>query len=369
MKIVVVCESNTESSLGQIYSKAFKKFGHEICEFYDIVDMEKESILFKFPVVKRINNWRLQGKNYWGILQKGIVSIFKRFMVNAEKASNDKLIKLCNEFNPDILVVFKGKTIQKGTLLRIKEKIDCILIHFNGDNHNNPYSTSKNMLDSLALYDVVFTWSHALFEPLYKLGAKRVESLPFAFDETIHGLEDEDVSSDNIPDFAHDVVFVGTWDREREKTLSILADLDLGIWGPRWKRVSWKSPLYRCIKGGEVDAKTMGKIYRASKVCLNIMRPQNQESHNMKSFEIPALGGFMLTNRTADHLSIFEEGKEIACFDNVDELRSQILRYVKEDSIRKEMAKNAQKKVRACGHSYTDRAARMIDIATNKGEK
>lgn len=363
MKILITCESYKENSNGRLYANAFRRLGHEVCEFYDIVEMEKQSILFELPIVKRINSWRLQEKNYWGIIQSGVVNSFKRFMVKAEKVSNDKLINLCEGFKPDIIAVFKGKTIQKNTLLKIKEKIGCVLVHYSGDDHRNLYSTSRNMLESLPLYDIVFTYSHAYFKPLYKLQAKRVEYLPCAFDEAIHSFEDS--FPDNVLGFAHDVVFIGTWDKEREKTLSLLADLDLGIWGPRWNRVSRRSALYRCVKGGEVDAKRMGKIYRASKVCLNIMRPQNQESHNMKSFEIPALGGFMLTNRTTEHLNIFEEGKEIACFDNVDELRSQVFKYIKENSIRKEMAKNAQKKVRAY-HSYTKRAARILDIVSSE---
>ena len=77
---MVTCESYKENSNGRIYANAFRRLGHEVCEFYDIVEMEKQSILFKFPIFKRVNSWRLQEKNYWGILQKGIVSIFKIFM-------------------------------------------------------------------------------------------------------------------------------------------------------------------------------------------------------------------------------------------------------------------------------------------------
>lgn len=359
MKILVISGTNKESSIGKMYSRALKKLEYDVYEFFDIDEMEKHSIIFELPFFKNINYWRMQEKHYCKNLQAIVVNLFQRLMIEAETKSNKNLIKLCREINPDMLIVFKGKSIRKDTLLAIKESTGCILLQYNDDDYNNLFSTSKNMLDSLPVYDIVFSWAYDLFEPLYKLGAKRVEYLPFGFDESLHIIQN--ISSSDKLQFEHDVVFVGTWDKEREKWLSTLADLELGIWGPRWNRVSSRSPLRKCIKSGEVNTKIMGKIYRASKICLNIVRPQNAKSHNMKSFEIPALGGFMLANRTPEHLNIFKEGKEIACFDSIDELRSQVLRYISEDSKRKEMAKAAQKKVRNY-HSYTNRAITIIDL-------
>lgn len=359
MRIVVICAHNKEYSLGVVYSRNFKMLGHEVCEFYDVPEMEKESILFKLPIFKRINGWRLSEEHTWGIWQKAVINIFRKFMEKAEIKANKKLIEVCNKFKPEILFVIKGKAILKSTLVTVKDKTNCILTHFNADDHFNLYSTSRNMLNSLPVYDIVFTWSHALFESLYKAGGRKVEFLPFGYDEVLHNYEG---SPDDINHFGHDIVFVGDWDKKRENMLSVLADLDLGIWGPRWNRASRKSPSYKCIIGTrEVDAKMTAKIYRASKICLNLMRPQNHTSHNMRSFEIPALGGFMLTDRTDEHLSIFEEGNEIACFEGVGELRDQVIKYLSANTVRKEMTIRAREKVRI-NHSYTERAKTIIDI-------
>ena len=93
------------------------------------------------------------------------------------------------------------------------------------------------------------------------------------------------------------------------------------------------------------------------------MRPQNYatQSHNMKSFEIPGLGGFMLANRTEDHQHFFQEGEEIACFGNINELRDQIVRYKSCEKKRKEMAKRAQSKVIEY-HTYTKRAEQVLSL-------
>ena len=137
--------------------------------------------------------------------------------------------------------------------------------------------------------------------------------------------------------YGSDIVFIGTWDKEREKALENVSDLDVGIWGPYWDRISRKSALAAKIRGGFVDVNTMVKIYRSSKIVLNLMRQQNYAAHNMKTFEIPAMGGFMLAPRTKDHIDFFSGGKEIALYDNFEEMREKAIYYIAHDKERNDM--------------------------------
>jgi len=89
------------------------------------------------------------------------------------------------------------------------------------------------------------------------------------------------------------------------------------------------------------------------------MRPQNQGSHNMKSFEIPAMGGFMIANRSREHLELFKEDSEIACYENSEELRTLVIKYIRDNRKRIAMAKKAHIKVRE-KHSYLERAKLLI---------
>ena len=103
----------------------------------------------------------------------------------------------------------------------------------------------------------------------------------------------------------------------------------------------------------------MKKIYRSSKVVLNLMRLQNHSSHNMKTFEIPAMGGFMLAPRTIEHMEIFERGKEIAFYDNLEEMRRKAIYYVENDKEREDMLRLAHQKV-ISNHTYIDRMRQII---------
>jgi spore maturation protein CgeB len=358
MKILIIDGTKKESSLGRIYSGVFRNLGYNVCEFYDLDEMHKQSPFFNYQIFRNINWWRLQIKNRLPILQRSIVGLFKKNMEKMEDMSNKNMLNICMEFNPDILFVVAGRTIRKDTLIEIKQKVNCLCLTYNGDSYENLYSTSVNMIESLQVYDIVFTWSHGLVESVYKLGAKRVEYLPFAFDEIIHQLVK--ISSDDILKYGHEIVFIGTWDKEREKWLSSLIDFDLGIWGPGWNKVAVNSKLKKhIVKSDKISADEMSKIYQTSKICLNIMRSQNSESHNMKSFEIPALGGFMMTNRSHEHLKFFREGHEIACFEDVAELKSQVLKYLANDEIRSKMLLRARVNVKK-KHTYKDRVKEML---------
>ena len=46
--------------------------------------------------------------------------------------------------------------------------------------------------------------------------------------------------------------------------------------------------------------KKFAKVICESHASLNIFRKQNELSHNMKTFEIPAMGGLMITKRSKE---------------------------------------------------------------------
>ena len=66
------------------------------------------------------------------------------------------------------------------------------------------------------------------------------------------------------------------------------------------------------------------KTLRKYRVQLNLMRPHNPDTHNMRSFEVPGVGGIQLAPDTDDHKTYFEPGKEIFLYKNLEECTSQI---------------------------------------------
>ena len=79
----------------------------------------------------------------------------------------------------------------------------------------------------------------------------------------------------------------------------------------------------RAVYGGE-----LARVFGASKVSLSFLRRANRDLHTSRTFEIPACGGFQLSERTEEVLNFFEEGKEIECFSSLDELKDKITYYL-----------------------------------------
>lgn len=357
MRILLYKDNPWQHTLSSPWIKALETLGHDVRVFSQMHEMYAGLGLFNHPVMQRMCFWRLREKSPWGILKSLPVKALAPLLGRAQDRMNQAFERAVNEYSPELIIVLKGLGIYPETLKRLRSNSGRIIVNFNGDDPHNLYSSNRNVLEAIPLYDCVFIWSKILVRLLLEDGARRAEQLPFGCNPDLS--EEVAVTQDDSARYGSEIVFVGTWDREREKSLAGLSDLDLGIWGPYWNRASRKSGLARCVRGGAVDLTVMEKIYRSSKVVINLMRPQNHLSHNMKTFEIPAMGGFMLAPRTMEHMEIFEEGKEVAFYDSMEELRENAIYFSKHDEERTAMARRARQKVLS-NHTYTDRMRQLI---------
>jgi spore maturation protein CgeB len=107
----------------------------------------------------------------------------------------------------------------------------------------------------------------------------------------------------------------------------------------------------------------LAKAIAGAKIALNFIRtrdPQVKDTHNMRTFEIPACGGFMLTTRTKEQAEFFEEDKEYVAFDDPAELRAKVERYLPDESSRRTIA--AAARARVLRYSYERRAEQILSL-------
>ena len=111
------------------------------------------------------------------------------------------------------------------------------------------------------------------------------------------------------------------------------------------------------------------KVCNSAKIILNIIRKQNFEypgrnisSHNMRTFEVPACGGFLLSARTDEAKGFFEEDREAVYFSTPEELKQKIDFYLKNEELRKEIAEAGYKRLSNSSYSYIDRAKKIIEV-------
>ena len=92
--------------------------------------------------------------------------------------------------------------------------------------------------------------------------------------------------------------------------------VDLDIYGTGWDLYdfSQKTRLHPPAYESELYA-----TLRKYRVQLNLMRPHNRDSHNMRSFDIVGSGSIGLMPTTRDHRDYFDEGTSVFLFNSVSE--------------------------------------------------
>jgi spore maturation protein CgeB len=82
----------------------------------------------------------------------------------------------------------------------------------------------------------------------------------------------------------------------------------------------------------------------------------------MRSFEIPALGSFLLAERTPEHAALFREGEEAEFFSSVEECASKIRIYLADKPRRAAVARAGQRRCLE-NYSMTEAISRALDQA------
>jgi spore maturation protein CgeB len=99
------------------------------------------------------------------------------------------------------------------------------------------------------------------------------------------------------------------------------------------------------------------------------LRKVNRDRHTSRSLEIPACQGFMLAERTDEHLQLFTEGKEAEFFDSREELLKKVKYYLNHEPERQSIAKAGRERCLKSGYSHHDRLKVMLEERVERARK
>ena len=325
--------------LGASYQRAFASLGHEV-----ILLDERARPAYLAPWLR--NRWlhRLTIKSL-------------RLRAAGAVRWNERLLELVRQSRPDLVLILKGDFLMPQTLRQVHDGGAPVFI-FHPDNPFPPsYAHRPESVACMAACDVYLTFARTFVPDLRRAGAPRVEYLPFGWDGAVFPYDPADDHGT-----AHDVVFVGGWDRLRERMLTPVAKrFDLKIWGPGYwnTRTVPGSPLRRCWQGQGVYGPDAAAIMRRAKISLNVVRAEDADGANMRAFETPGCGGFGLSTRLPTAVEIFPEAEAGAYFGSVDELLAEIDRYLAAGDRRETVRRRAHEIV-AREHTYVHRAQAIV---------
>jgi spore maturation protein CgeB len=259
----------------------------------------------------------------------------------------------------DLVLVIKGHRLSAAAVDRIRESTGAAVVNFYPD---DPFSEERsNRLaygpNVLAAYDACFTFARHLIPRYERAGARQVHYLPFARDPGLHAPP----ASAAAPVF--DVVFVGNLDADRVRFLDALApDYRVAVFGERTAAaVPRGSALARATFAPAAYGNDLARALACGAISLNVMRPQNSRSHNMRSFESLACGAFTVSQRTPELSQLFVEGEHMIGFSDIDELRAAVARWLPD--ARGRSAVGAAGFARVRDDTYARRACVMLEAS------
>jgi spore maturation protein CgeB len=286
--------------------------------------------------------------------------IIKAYLIK----ENNEFLSIVSKEMPDLLYVVKGDNFFPATLERIKKVLSCSVVGYAWDEpfytHNDIQDDFRrtNLKNGAHFYDHFFVFDPFYIDEIKKQEVKNVYYLPLATNPDRY--KDISVSEQDKCDYGYDICFIGVPFDNRVELFESLHGYNLGVFGDGWTK-------YFMLNGkttpsyykGKASGETVNKIYLSSKIVLNIHHPHSIEGLNTRTFDIPACGAFEMVDYKKNVEMHFEVDKEIVTFKNINELKSKIDYYLKNDDLRKTISKRGKQRV-LNEHTWVHRANDIV---------
>jgi spore maturation protein CgeB len=339
-----------EGQTSQMRMRALQRLGHEV------VGVETAAPWLRASWLTRQTQRRLS--------RGSIIDGINRAVLDAAAA-----------FRPELVWGEKQEYLRPETLETLGAA-GAVRVHFTPD----PYFVldwrrTPVMDRSIGSYDAL-VYCKAYERADYEALGKPLIYMPLGYcDETHRPLPSDD------PRWACAVGFLGGWEPRREAMLRAVGGAvdDLKIWGGYWDflrdgrwslrrqiilsrlaggddfRIARDARLARAWQGGEVYGDDYARALTAARIGVGFLRKTWPDQHTTRTFEIPACGSLLLADRTEEHQSFFEEGREAEFFSSEAELVDKARFYAANEAARATVAAAGRARCESGGYSYVER--------------
>ncbi len=279
---------------------------------------------------------------------------------------SEAVIARCETFKPDLVFALAQSPLTIDCLKRLKNNNIPTAYWFVED-----FRLMDYWKDIAGFYDYFFVIQKGDFIDEMKMaGIKNYHYLPLAASPDVHKkVEMPDAERDY---YGSDISFAGAGYFNRRHLFKGLLDYDFKIWGTDW---DMNSPLARCVQraGERVDTDEIVKIFNASKININLHSSTYHNGINPfgdfvnpRTFEIASCGAMQLVDRRTELETLFEVGKEIVIFENLEDLKQKITYYLDNPAEREKTAERAKLRILR-EHTYEHRMGEMLGYLADNG--
>jgi len=319
-------------------ANALRRLGYRI-EHIDLGELMPNT-----PWVDRIT-WKLGGQWFTPWIMRGLDARLqgKRFdlcYVDSGEWVTPRIIKLLREHAPRI-------------------------VNYNIDDPTGERDRARFIAyrRSLPFYDLCIVMRSQNVEEARRLGARQVVRVYRSADEVAHA--PRPLTEQDRARFGAEVLFIGTWFPERGTFVLALIKrgVPMAICGSNWhKAPEWPS-LRAHWRAGELHGDDYAKAIECAKVNLGLLSKANRDLHTTRSLEIPALGSLLCAERTSEHTTMYEEGKEALFWRDADECAAMCQLALQDEQLRNSIAAAGRARVMANGHYNEKIMQSIIDLA------
>jgi hypothetical protein len=283
----------------------------------------------------------------------------------------NNLKQSCLEFHPDWILIWRGVIFDGERINWLKSLVPTRIISFNNDDpFSRLYLTTnvhmklltnvhmkllwRNFINAIPYYDVNLVFRPHNISEYESIGGINVRLFPpFYLPEQVITIEGKKEL---------DVVFIGHYTSDRLSAINKLLDngVSVKVYGTGWDE-TLLSDEYRY--DGPIEAlydETYYQIISQSKIALAFLSKLNRDVYTRRSFEIPACGTVMVSERTSELESLYEDGEEAVFFSDEYELVSKVKNLLKDKTKISRIAFLGQIRAKESGYSVECRVDKLL---------
>ena len=284
---------------------------------------------------------------------------------------NRDVLRLAQAEKPDLFWADKQLWLRAKTVERLRA-IGIATVSYMID---NPFGTRRDpgwrlYMKTIPAFDLHVVQRDRNLIEYREHGARDVLKIQTAYEPTVHY---PPPATWTDADRDRGVSFIGTPYDDRADFLTRLwreCGFPVTISGaPVWKRALDAEAFAALYREGELKKDRYREGIWRSKINLSFLTHSNGDEFVHKSFEIAGCGGFLLAERSAGHVSRFEEDVEAVFFSTFEECVEKIRRYLTDEGARQRIAAAGYARAEQDGYHNDRQVGLIVDRARGADER
>ncbi len=314
----------------EAWSRALKELGHDVIEF-----------------------------RYGRYLRRNLAGrLAARFLLGPlVKRINQDLIRATREIACDVVLLYRSLLIRPDTVAALRERLKAVFVSYNNDNLYGPIGRKafwRYFRRTLRYCDLHLVSRE---EDLVRYQRDYPGSVYQLYSHYLPWLHRR-LGKSSLGSYESDVCFLGHCEPDRR-----LAELDrlmrcvranYVVRGSNWGRFSRGRPWHGLVTK-EVQGEEYVRYLNGTKIALSFLSSWNHDTYTRRVFEIPACGAFLLCQRTATMMRLYDEDRQAVFYENSDELIDKVRFYLKHELARRGIAEAGWRRCVTAGYDIYSR--------------